>query len=414
MNKPKPKFYEIFSKSLFLFFLSFILLISCDKQEDEHLLQSNSNNVNQKTALDIAQSFFKSSNTTSKGINNTKTIDNIILHKTKKNKDAFYVINYKEGGFLVLSADNRINPILAFSDTNTFSSTPGEIIPPIQDWIKGEKEQVDYVIDHNYIQSKNVKLEWEKVTANNATQIKHTKTSNETGGVSGAPGQSEYNCPDTTIEKGPLMTTYWGQLTGYNNLIPYDCPLTHNNIGKAPTGCVATAMAQIMRYFHKPNTYNWGNMQDWSYGIYTTYDIQLLMKDAGSAVHMNYGCTESSAYARDIVPALKNTFGYSSASYTTTYNSNIITSNLNANKPVILCGSGSYGGHAWVCDGYSLSTFYGKDEDGKCNGTAVSMLSLHMNWGWDSYYNGYYAYDNFNPSFYTFNNNRSIIYNINL
>jgi len=238
------------TKSLFLLFLSSILLISCDKQGDENLLQPNSSNVNQKIALEIAQSFFKNSNTTSKGINNSKTIQTVTLHKTAKNKNAFYVINYKEGGFLIVSADNRISPILAFSETGSFSSIPTEIIPPVQDWMKGEKEQVQNVIDHQLTQSKEVNQEWKVLTDNNAL-VKSTSTTSRI-----EPDPITY-CPDTTVQKGSFLTTTWDQGYSYNNLVPVNCL---SDGGKAPTSCVATSMAQIMRYFHKANTYNWANI----------------------------------------------------------------------------------------------------------------------------------------------------------
>ncbi|WP_089080115.1 C10 family peptidase [Flavobacterium branchiophilum] len=49
-------------------------------------------------------------------------------------------------------------------------------------------------------------------------------------------------------------------------------------------------------------------------------------------------------------------------------------------------------GHAWVCDGYV-----------HWSDCSVSMLALYMNWGWSGNYNGLYAFNNFNPSTYTFN-----------
>jgi len=93
----------------------------------------------------------------------------------------FYVINYKEGGFLVISADNRISPILAFSDTGSFSSTPTEIIPPVQAWMEVEKEQVQYTIDHNLKQSKNIAVEWSNTTNKEIASLQKKKKTNLTG-----------------------------------------------------------------------------------------------------------------------------------------------------------------------------------------------------------------------------------------
>ncbi|TRX42138.1 C10 family peptidase [Flavobacterium restrictum] len=413
-NKTKfeiSKVIRLCFKNIYLFFLAIVFLASCSKDTPVNIeLQNNLNEVPKTTIIEIAQKIFKNSGSiNSRVVNSNKTIKEIVEHQTNKNKTAFYVINYNEGGFAVIAADNRVTPILAYSDSGSFSSIPSEIISPIKDWIIAEKEQIQYVIDNNLTQNKDRKLEWEKVTENNSLlQVKGTSISAR------EPLPSPKDCPDTSVIKGPLTTTIWGQSNGYNNLVTVNCNPTYQNAGKAVTGCVATAMAQIMRYFHKPNTYNWANMPNDGSGSFASTDIQSLMRDAGLAVNMNYGCIESGAYANAIAPALKNTFGYTNASFTTNYDYNIITNNINVNKPVILCGSGSNGGHAWVCDGYNSSTYYEKDTAGNCTGIAVTTLYLHMNWGWYSSNNGYYAFDNFNPYIYTFNNNRSIIYNINL
>ncbi len=176
--------------------------------------------------------------------------------------------------------------------------------------------------------------------------------------------------------------------------------------GRAWTGCVATAMAQVMKHHKHPTNYNWSDMPN-SYG--NTY-ISSLMRDIGDAVGMKYTCDASKAYADDIAPALKNTFGYNSASYAD-YDYNTVKSELNHSRPVILTGGRKTGGwifsqyedgHAWVCDGYSLTVF-------PCWG---SMLTFHMNWGWGGTYNGWYGFLNFNPGDYTFNYKRKMVYNI--
>jgi len=378
-------------------------LISCDKQEGDDLLRANSNDVSQAIVNKIALSFFKNSAITGKGANITKTIENTVLCKTVKGENAFYVINYKECGFIIIAADNRITPVLAFSETDKFETDFTKSPEPVIEWMKAEKVQVQYVIDHNLGQSKNIALEWGKVTTEDNATTKTKSLKSITGRV-----DDPVICSDEYVAKGPLMVTKWDQWGyGFNDLIPFDC--SSNPGGKAPAGCVAIAMAQVMRYFQKPNTYNWANMP----ATTGTYDTQILIANVAAAVNMQYGCGGSGAYSTDIAPALKNTFGYSAASYTTTYDSTIITNNIDADRPVILGGFPSSGsGHSWVCDGYQRNTYYEKDSQGRCTGAATSTLYLYMNWGWHGSSNGYYAYDNFNPLKYSFNNNRSIVYNI--
>lgn len=83
--------------------------------------------------------------------------------------------------------------------------------------------------------------------------------------------------------------------------------------GRMLTGCVATAMAEVMNYHHFPNTYNWATMGA------TQAETARLMRDAANSVNMVYTCTGSGAYGTDIAPALINDFSYSStATYAAT------------------------------------------------------------------------------------------------
>jgi hypothetical protein len=278
--------------------------------------------------------------------------------------------------------------------------------------MKNIKDQVQTTIANNLIQNAHTKLEWDALTASNTTVV------NSSNSTSKAPAPIPTDCPDINTIKGPLLTSVWGQGDGYNNLVVTNCAYSYYTGYKAYTGCVATAMAQIMRYHQKPNSYNWTNMPD--NGQYTngTNDIQLLMKDAGESVNMQYSCSGSGAYSTDIAPALLNIFHYSNAVYAS-FNLNTVVQNINSNKPVILTGGTNSGGnyvdgHAWVCDGYLQSTVYFKDDYGNCTGQGVVYYPiLHMNWGWDGDYNyGYYNVSSFNPGNYTFNYLNKMIYNI--
>jgi hypothetical protein len=397
-------------KNTWLFLLGIILLVSCSKDEivtTKNYSSNVENDVSKETVLVIAQNFFKNTNSQNlKRTNNTKTVKSIFEHNTKNNDKAFYVVNYDEGGFIIIAADDRVSPVLAFSDSGSFSSTTKEIIAPVQYWMDGIKDQVRFAIDNNLTQKKEIKLQWEGLATNNTKQIKNT---NSTTSKPITPPPTE--CPDINIVKGPLLTTTWDQWgNGFNDLIPLDC--IFNPGGKAPTGCVATAMAQVMRYYQKPNTYNWANMPN----TFGSFDTQLLMLDAGTSVNMQYTCDASGTSATVIAPALMNTFGFSNASFAS-FNYNVVVQNINSNKPVILTGytNSTSSGHAWVCDGYIQSTVYFLDDYGNCTGQGVQYYPIfYMNWGWHGSYDGYYNISNFNPGSSSYNYDRKMIYNINL
>jgi len=144
---------------------------------------------------------------------------------------------------------------------------------------------------------------------------------------------------------------------------------------------------------------------------YGTHSTAVLMRDIGTAVHMKYRCSSSGADIEDEgASSFRNDFGYSSASFSG-YDYKKVKRELDFSSPVILRGGRKSGwwifsqykdGHAWVCDGYS-ETIY------PCWGT---ILLLHMNWGWDGRYNGWYSFNDFNPGKDSFNYKRKMIYSI--
>lgn len=210
-----------------------------------------------------------------------------------------------------------------------------------------------------------------------------------------------------TESKGPLLKTKWGQGCGYTDLLSY-CPemsSTSYTCGHFPTGCVATATAQVMRYWQYPNYYYWIIMpkdyHDISNG-YDTWEVSQLMYDVGKMVKMSYGCGGSGADLTNLVSYMPSRFKYSSDIRELNFNVSSVINQLNLFQPVILEGwSGTIHepakGHAWVCDGYRRYRYAViKNPDTQYEEIVSSTFSpyyLSMNWGWDGAGNGYYHHD---------------------
>lgn len=141
-------------------------------------------------------------------------------------------------------------------------------------------------------------------------------------------------------------------------------------------------------------------------GKFATDEIARLMADAAREVHTNYGCNGSSATGTTrVVTAFRQYFGYSSASYSSTYRPHDVVNNLNMGWPVILggytnsfMGWGTGSGHSWVCDGYRAYQDEGTeycyyDEYGyeTCQIPYYYRVELHMNWGWGGNHNGWFS-----------------------
>jgi photosystem II stability/assembly factor-like uncharacterized protein len=189
------------------------------------------------------------------------------------------------------------------------------------------------------------------------------------------------------------------------------------------TGCVATAMAQIMKYHNFPPqgvgshtythpvygvqtanfgaaTYNWSSMPN---NVSSANPgVATIMYHAGVSVNMQYAPSGSGAYSEDVPDALMDYFNYKPGceiKYKNNYANvedfkALLRANLDQSLPMYYSGSGN-DGHAWVCDGYRLS-------DGK----------FHFNWGWSGSSNGWYAIGALNPGGSTFNNDNAAIVNI--
>lgn len=196
-----------------------------------------------------------------------------------------------------------------------------------------------------------------------------------------------------------FVTTIWGQDAPFNNYTP------KVNGQHAPTGCVATAMSQIMKYYAYPvkgkgtgfysygsknrtsvisTTYNWNNMlDDYTSGGNSLQNtaVAFLMRDAGYASQMNYDTDGSGTTGYQAAQAFCNNFSYDSLAlqlstkvlYSNDEWMDMIYKELDAKHPILYMGADSTaGGHAFVFDGY--------DADGK----------VYVNWGWDGTANGYY------------------------
>ena len=211
----------------------------------------------------------------------------------------------------------------------------------------------------------------------------------------------------------PMVTTRWAQDTPYNDL----CPVVDSwSKRRAQTGCVATAMAQIMNFHQYPTeghgmgyytmlgssskknvrikgVYDWPNMKE-TYAPTadkdaTTDAVATLMYDCGLASHMAYAQQGSGATSPDAAAGLAHHFDYDSLALHCTFRAldntdrwmQTIYDELKAGRPVeYLSTDANYGAHAFVIDGCRASDGY-----------------LHVNWGWNGDADGYFDFFNLNP-----------------
>jgi len=316
----------------------------------------------------------------------------------------FYIYSVKGStGFVIVSADNDATPILGYSSDGNFTGTniPYGLVKLLDKY----KQEIKYIKRNNLKADKNIIGLWK-------------------GNYS-----ASYVSNLSTNSVGALVQTRWNQGKYYNDLCPYDNTYKSRSV----TGCVATAMAQIMKFwnwplqgsgFHSYNhttygtlsadfgstTYNWPNMPNILNS--TNNSVATLMYDLGVSVEMDYGpeatggsaayvISDASATAACSESALKTYFGYDPglhgyvrATFSDSTWIQMLKHELDSSRPILYTGFGQ-GGHAFVCDGYDLSN------------------NFHFNWGWDGMYNGYFNINSLNPgSVGTFNDGQQALIGI--
>ena len=282
-------------------------------------------------------------------------------------------------GFVLVAADDCVPPLLAYSLSSEFRMR--DLSPEVAYWLNYYSRQITSCVARGASEPAG---EWDIYLDDN-----YTTTS--------------------TPVVAPLCATTWSQNPYYNSLCPFD---TANNV-QTPTGCGATAMAQVMKYWNHPitghgsrsyihpvygqlsaqfdtTTYQWAQMPNELTA--TSSDTQVmavatLMQHAGIAVEMDYGPFGSSSNLYSypsIESALNRHFYYRSTIhhmvrrfYTDSEWKAYLMQDLDAGRPIIYRAADELTeeGHLFVCDGYDSDTLF------------------HFNWGWGGYCDGYYSVD---------------------
>ena len=274
--------------------------------------------------------------------------------KGKPGHPGLYLCNYgSDKGYVILSGDDRTVPVLAYSEKGSLDVD--HLPENMKWWLQYYEEAIEQVVDFQLTN---------KMPAGRPTDV---------------------------IK--PLIKTRWDQIWPFNEM----CPSVGNS--KCPTGCVATAMAQVLNYHRcpadstnaidayttysykvnmpelEPTTFDWDNMLN-VYGRNATQEqrdaVAKLMLYCGQVVQMDYTPNSSGAntdYLGYLLPRYfnlpKTIHCLTRYAYTIEQWDSILINELKHNRPVLYTGyTMAMEGHAFVCDGYDGNGYY------------------HINWGW--------------------------------
>lgn len=365
--------------------------------------------VDTTTAKTVANNFFvsriaQSSQPSLRSIS-TQNIDLVLVHQEVDDyafvnsqgikEPYYYVYNINDTkGFIIVSADDNVTPILGYSYEGTFhiDNQP----PAFVEWMNNWKNKINYYKTHNVAKLRSIGSEWNKFLIN----------------------ESSVN-ENSLSEVAPMIKVTWSQGKYYNEKCPEDnqstCPDEGkpNPDGHVYTGCTATAMGQLMTRWSWPQigygshtdtkpfkgnylteyfgSYNWSLMPKFV-SDYNT-DMATLLYHAGVASNTEYTACSSGANSEDTRDALVDHFRYStdasviyrSDSQSSATWESLLIDELQNGRPFLYRGESASVGHIFVCDGY--------------NGASGNNY-FHFNWGWNGYGNGfYYLLDNLLPLF---------------
>lgn len=302
----------------------------------------------------------------------------------------YFAYNAGAAGFIIVAGDDALHPVLAYSTESRFDAS--NMPAPAAAWLERYGKYATAAMDQQLAADEQTAGEWEALLS--ATASKTTGTS--------------------IVQE--LLTTRWGQNAFYNSA----CPVDNSAAAPSLTGCVATSMAQIMRYWKHPLTgagtnsyvpignsqigtqsvdfaaasYNWSLMP--AVVSNNNGEVAKLMYHAGVSVSMRYSATFSGAFVisyggqvdKCAEHALVENFGYKGGMEGVERDFMepgrnwlpMLKMEMNGSRPVIYAGFGPAAGHAFVADGYDLQD------------------RLHVNWGLNGSMNGYFLADAMNPT----------------
>lgn len=345
--------------------------------------------VTVETARRVATNFWNanasSSNPVFSEVSSQLELQNMYVFITKGNN-----------GFIIVAADDVSTPILGYSEANGIDLV-NALPDNLKGWLKHYSDEIQAAVNANMTADAGTAAEWQKLSG--------TKSVKRASGAK-------------AVE--PIIETQWDQTYPYNMKCPYDVYGSQNV--RSVTGCVATAMAQVMKHWNWPikgtgsktytcsrlnanaptrqisasfdTNYLWTKMpagggnsaNSWTSSQKNA--VALLMFHCGASVAMDYSYAASGAQQANVPNSMKAFFYYGSSttykyknSMTETVWKNMLKTELDARRPMIYGGADANGeqGHSFVCDGYDAND------------------KFHFNWGWSGSGDGYFALDAMTP-----------------
>lgn len=292
-----------------------------------------------------------------------------------------FVVAFEPRGWVIVAASDLIDPILGYSEESNLNRDSQPI--SFNQWMASLSEQIIQILKKGGSASLEISEKWADLRRN----LPFVKSAAE--------------------ENSPLLKTEWSQGILFNEMCPVDVASEAGN-DHVWTGCAATAMAQVMKYWEYPEhgfgnisydhpiygtlsadfentSYQWNEMEDSPAN--SNSEIQRLIYHAAVSVKMNFGASSSGSLITETPGAMERHFGYNSSSFWTNSScwdkdewKQLLYNEIDRGRPILYMGYSQQSrvSHVFVLDGYKDDYF-------------------HFNWGWGGSANGYYLLSLLNP-----------------
>lgn len=309
------------------------------------------------------------------------------------NLNSLNLFELEPEGWILLSADIKVQPVIGFSFTGHFKKPDENANDPMYNWFNLYQRQIKQIITDESLKEHSAWRETQKSAVSKRATA-------------------------STVRVKPFMVVNWGQGKNWNQFCPSD---TNGPGGHVYIGCIAVCMAQAMSIFKIPlkgqgyNNYldpkygtqyaNFGNTfyywDSMSVSVADQFN-SLLLYHCAVAVNMNFGSDGSGTQTINAASALRNYFSFShnilykARTGTDKVWHDLLNDQLLRGRPIIYAGDADDGkpGHAFNIDGVINDSYF------------------HINWGWSGSNNGYYTLDALNAGSTNFNKNQAAVIGI--
>lgn len=365
-------------------------------------------------------------------ITGNKTVEKQETVYDSDNKTSlFHIINYKEGGFMLVSADLRAMPVLAYGDKSNFDTKEISSVNGLSWWLTNTKTQLKDIKKDPKPAHDIVIKEWKKYLDGDLNLPKSGSKTTTNTNCQEWYTIGQYMCQNSIYTRGPLLTLStelpsgiaWGQSGISNYYMPSSTWCIGSGCLRDPAGCGPVAMAQILWHLHPDSRFGYSSMPHTSAYSCTAssageQSLAQLMQSCGAVTNSQYhfGNTCNTLTYPWNIPSGLQALGLSNGGNTSSFNPSLIETEVYQGYPIIFYGYNTITDwHIWLCDGFKRHDYSQYD----CDTHACSTWSyeyFYMNWGWGlsgaansgTTYNGWYGSGNFTPNGTSYNFNSGL------